>query len=174
MKKIGAFVGKFYPPHIGHLSVVDNACENLDEVWVIISYNKQRNKQLEKTDGFAELDAWLIKKWFAQHYQNNPKVKVEVFDESDFKPYPQDRDKWAEKFKKQFPSVNVKIADASYKEYNKIYFPEYEFYEISRDVVPFHSTDFRQNPQQNLDKIIPEAQQYFKNLIKNKNYIIKK
>ena len=38
--------------------------------------------------------------------------------------------------------------------------------EINRDIVPFHSTDFRQNPQQNLGKIIPEAQQYFKNLIK--------
>lgn len=167
MKKIGAFVGKFYPPHIGHLSVVDNACEKLDEVFVVISYNKQRNAQLEKIDGFAEIDAYQIKKWFEKHYQNNPKVKVEVFDESGFRPYPEDRDKWAEKFKKQFPSVNVKIADAGYREYNQTYFPEYEFYEIDRDIVPFHSTYFRQNPKQNLDKIIPEAQEYFKNLTKN-------
>ena len=30
-KRIGAFVGKFYPPHIGHLSVVDNALDSFDE-----------------------------------------------------------------------------------------------------------------------------------------------
>ena len=167
MKKIGAFVGKFYPPHIGHLSVIEKACQTLDEVWVIISYNKIRNAELEKNDGFANLDANLIKSWFSDYYKNNPKVKVEVFDESGFLPYPDDRDKWAEKFKKQFPTVNVKIADGGYREYNKIYFPEYEFYEIDRDIIPFHSTMFRLEPEKYLQKLIPQAQQYFKNLIKN-------
>ena len=167
MKKIGAFVGKFYPPHVGHLSVIDKACHTLDEVWVIVSYNKIRNAELEKNDGFADLDANKIKSWFCKHYQNNDKVKVEIFDESGFLPYPEDRDKWADKFKKQFPTINIKIADAGYREYNKTYFPEYEFYEIDRDIIPFHSTMFRQEPDKYIDKIIPEAQQYFKNLIKN-------
>ena len=37
MKRIGAFVGKFYPPHIGHLWVVDTLLEKLDEIYIIIS-----------------------------------------------------------------------------------------------------------------------------------------
>ena len=71
MKKIGAFTGKFYPPHIGHLSVVDKAVEDLDEVWIVISSNKERNDSLKKHDGFNKLDANLIKDWFEKHYLNN-------------------------------------------------------------------------------------------------------
>ena len=161
-KKIGAFVGKFYPPHIGHLSVIDNAIKTFDEVYVIISKNKIRNNSIKVSQNFNELDANLIKKWFIKHYQNEPKVKVEIFDETDFKPYPEDRDKWAEKFKKQFPTINVKIADASYREFNEKYFPEYEFYEIDRDKIPVHSTMIRNNFADNIDYLIPEAKEYFK------------
>ena len=162
MKRIGAFVGKFYPPHIGHLWVVDNACLNLDEVYVIISKNDIRNKQIAKDQNFDILDAELIKKWFLEHYKNNPKVKVKIFDESGFKPYPEDRDMWAEKFKKEFPEVNVKIADEGYREYNQEYFPEYEFYPIYRDVVNIHSTQIRNNIKENLNYIISEGKEYFK------------
>ena len=161
MKKIGAFTGKFYPPHIGHLSVVDKVVEDLDEVWIVISSNKERNDSLKKHDGFNKLDANLIKDWFEKHYLNNSKVKVAIFDESNLKPYPDDRDKWALKFKKEFPTVNVKIADEGYREYNKEYFPEYEFYPIDRDIIPIHSTMLRQNMEKYFDYLIPEAKPYF-------------
>ena len=163
MKKIGAFVGKFYPPHIGHLSVIEKASQKLDEVWVIISYNQIRNNNLKTTDDFENLEPDLIKTWFEEYYKDNAKIKVAVFDESGFRPYPKDRDKWAEKFKKQFPTINVKIADESYREYNKIYFPDYEFYSIDRNIIPIHSTMIRQQPDKYLDKIIPTARTFFKN-----------
>lgn len=161
MKKVGAFVGKFYPPHIGHLWVIDNAVKNLDEVYVIISKNESRNQQISKSQNFKVLDASLIQKWFKEHYKNNSKVKVEIFDETGLRPYPEDRDIWASMFKKQFPAVNVKIADEGYREYNQEYFPEYEFYPIDRDVVNIHSTQIRNNIKENLNYIIPEARAYF-------------
>ena len=165
-KKIGAFVGKFYPPHIGHLSVIDKAVNDLDKVYVIISKNDIRNKELKETQNFDILSAELIKSWFEKHYQNNPKIVIDIFDETGLKPYPEDVDIWSEKFKKQFPEVNVKIADAGYKEFNQKHFPEYEFYEIDRDKIPVHATNFRQNPKEYLQYLMPEAQEYFKN---NKN-----
>lgn len=165
MKKIGAFVGKFYPPHKGHAWVVDTLINELDEIYIIVSKNETRNKKILDENGFEILDANLIAGWFAQHYKNNPKIKVKIFDEGQFKPYPQDRDKWAEKFKKQFPKVNVKIADESYREYNQKYFPEYEFLAIPRDVVNIHSTEIRNNPQKCFDYILDEAKPYFKNKI---------
>lgn len=166
-KKIGAFVGKFYPPHIGHLWVVDTLIEKLDEIYIIISTNQIRNKQISEISGFKNLDAEIIKGWLKQHYKNNPKIKVEIFDETGLKPYPEDRDKWAEKFKKQFPDVNVKIADESYREFNRQYFPNYDFLAIPRNVIDIHSTEIRNNLKDNLKYIIPEGQEYFKNLGEN-------
>ena len=170
-QKIGAFVGKFYPPHIGHLSVVDKAVKELDKVYIIISKNDIRNEELKKEQNFEILSAELIKTWFEQHYKNNQKIVVDIFDETGLKPYPEDVDVWSEKFKKQFPEINVKIADAGYREFNKKYFPEYEFYEIDRDKLPIHSTNFRQNPKEYLQFLIPEARAYFAKENKLKIYL---
>lgn len=168
MKKIGAFVGKFYPPHIGHLSVVDNLVEKLDELWIIISYNKIRNQKIKNETDFQLLSPFVIKSWFEEHYKSNTKVKIAIFDESNFRPYPEDRDKWADEFKRQFPTINIKIADESYREYNKKYFPEYEFLCIDRDVVNIHSTQIRNNLKNNLRYIIPEARKFFEQKLDKK------
>ena len=92
---------------------------------------------------------------------------MEIFDESGFKPYPEDRDRWAEKFKEQFPSVTIKIADESYREYNQEYFPNYEFMAIPRDVINIHSTDIRNNLKQNYKYLIEEAKSYFLEKVKD-------
>ena len=166
-RKVGAFVGKFYPAHIGHLSVIDNMVKKLDKLYIVISKNNIRNKTT--LNDFKYINAGLIKRWFKKHYSNNNKIFVEIFDESNLKPYPQDTDKWAKKFKKQFPDVNIKIADESYREFNQKYFSECEFWPIDRDVIPIHSTQIRNNILENINYIIPEAQAYYKRkLSKNK------
>ena len=164
-KQVAAFVGKFYPPHIGHQWVIDKLVNNFDEFYIIISSNKNRDKSIKNSSGFEELDAELIKSWFKEHYKNNKKIKVEIFDESGLKPYPQDTDVWADKFKKQFSEVNVKIADESYREFNEKYFPEYRFVSIPRDIVNIHSTQIRQDIKGNFDYLLEESKNYFKNLL---------
>ena len=161
--KIGAFVGKFYPPHIGHLSAIDFACQKLDVVYVIISKNKNRDKQIKQNDNFDYIKASLIKKWLKKHYKDNKKIKVKIFDESGLLPYPNDQDKWAKRFKQKFPLINVKIADEGYREFNQKYFPSYDFFAIDREKIDIHSTYFRKNPQKYINFLIPEAQKYFLN-----------
>ena len=166
-KKVGAFIGKFYPPHIGHLSVIDNMVNKLDKLYIIISKNDIRNKTV--LGDFKYLNAGLIKRWFKKHYKDNPKIFVEIFDQSNLKPYPEDLDKWTKKFKDKFNDVNIKIADGSYRDFNEKYFKEYEFWAIDRDVIPIHSTQIRNNISENLKYIIPEAQGYYKRVLaKNK------
>ena len=38
--RVGAFIGKFYPPHIGHLSVIDKVVNKVDElvIYLVIGY----------------------------------------------------------------------------------------------------------------------------------------
>ena len=167
-KRVGAFTGKFYPPHIGHLSVIDNALKNLDEVYVVISKNDLRNESIKNQFGFEVLSAEKIKHWFELHYKSESRVKVAIFDESGLRPYPEDRDVWANKFKKEFSEVNVKIADEGYREYNEKYFPEYEFYPIDREIMPIHSTMLRSDMKNYLDYLIPEAREYFEKKLKEK------
>ncbi|MBE5738702.1 MAG: hypothetical protein E7354_03145 [Clostridiales bacterium] len=162
--RIGAFSGKFYPPHIGHLSVIDKLIDSFDEIWIIISYNPIRNMQIRESTGFETLAPDIIKGWFEKHYESNPRVKVAIFDESGYRPYPEDGAHWAEEFRKQFPTINAKIADESYRDYNAEYFPDYEFVPIDRDEVCIHSTMIRNNTIGLLDKIIPEAREYFSHI----------
>ena len=126
-----------------------------------MSYNKNRNKTIQKEQNFEDLSPFLIKKWFEEYYKSNSKVKVEVFDETGLLPYPNDQDKWAERFKKQFPDVNYKIADGGYREFNEKYFSGYGFYEIDREKIPVHSTMLRGDISKNIDFLIPTAREYF-------------
>ena len=52
MKKIGAYIGKFYPPHIGHIWVVDNILKDFDKLYIVISYNKLRNIKIKEEQGY--------------------------------------------------------------------------------------------------------------------------
>lgn len=117
--------------------------------------------EIKRVTGFEAIPPELIKGWFEKHYETNSRVKVAIFDESGYKPYPEDGDKWAVEFRKQFPTINSKIADESYREYNAKYFPDFEFVPIDRDAINIHSTMIRGNTREMLDKIIPEAREYF-------------
>ena len=164
--KIAAFVGKFYPPHIGHLTVIDKFANKFDKFYIIISKNNIRNQQIKDKCNFNILDAEVIKSWFVKHYKENSKIKVEIFDESNFKPYPNDTEKWVEKFKMKFPDINVKIADESYRNFNEKYFPECEFIALDRDYINIHSSHLREDMKKYYKFLIPEAKDYFKNKTK--------
>lgn len=162
--KIGAFCGKFYPPHIGHKSAIDYSLKICDFVYIVISFNPMRNEIIKNDfDGFY-LDVNLIKEWFEIHYKNENRIKVEIFDESKYRPYPYDRDLWANAFKSQFKDVNTKIADESYREYNEKFFPECEFLPIDRDKINIHSTHLRNDLKKYFDFLLPEAKAFFKNI----------
>ena len=160
--KVGAFTGKFYPPHIGHISAVDFALTICDKVIIVISKNNKRNEDIRNKSNFDILDAELIKSWFEEYYQGNDRVKVAILDEEGMEPYPKCLKDWTDKFKRQFPEVNVKIADESYREFNEKYFPDYEFLSIERDCIPVHSTNIRENISKYFDYLIPPAKEYFR------------
>jgi len=42
MKKVGCFIGKFLPQHIGHLSVMDKALRECERVIVVLAENPEK------------------------------------------------------------------------------------------------------------------------------------
>ena len=45
-KRIGAFPGKFLPPHLGHVTQIEKSAEKCDEFWVVVADNTNNSKTL--------------------------------------------------------------------------------------------------------------------------------
>ena len=174
MKKIGCFVGKFLPPHIGHLSVIDRALEECEKVIVVLAEDPQRSiKECERTS-FPYFSPQKRLEWFKKHYKNVENIKFVYLDESGLKAFPKGLKEWSERFKDVVnDKITAKYADESYRELNEKYFPECEFVPIDRNKIAVHGTDIREN-REYLKYVIPEGMKEIKkeleNIKKEKNY----
>lgn len=157
IKRIGAYVGKFLPPHIGHLSVIEKALSECDEVAIVISDNPERSKELCEKTGFPYFSAKTRLGWLKNHYKMQKNMKFYIIDESELKIKPYNMEEYSKLFWKNIDiKVNVKYADESYRELNEKYFKECEFVPIDRNIIPIHGTDIR-NDISNLKYVIDEA-----------------
>ncbi len=157
MKKLGCFVGKFLPPHIGHLSVIDRALEECERVVVVLAENPERSKAQCKKDKFPYFSPKKRLEWFKSHYKGNKRIKFVYLDESGLKNFPEGLKEWSERFKSVVKDkITAKYADESYRTLNEKYFPECEFVGIDREIIPVHGTDIRTN-REYLKYVIPEG-----------------
>lgn len=161
MKRIGAFVGKFLPPHIGHVAQMEKCAEMVDELHIVVSENPEKTAKLCESSGLDPIPGRLRVEWLEKHFENNPKVKVFYFDETGLKAFPEGLKEWSEKFKSQFKGINVKFADETYRELNEKWFPECEFVVFDRTVIPVSSTMIRNDIKKNIKYVIEEAREYF-------------
>ena len=166
-KKIGAFAGKFLPPHIGHINEIENSSKMCDELFVVVADNTKHAMRLCEDAGIPFIPADLRVSWLRKHFKNNKKIKVIYMCEDDLPKFPEGMKQWSERFKALTEyRVNMKFADETYRELNEKYFPECEFVCFDRTKIPISATKIRENPQKYLDYIIPEARYFFENIKK--------
>lgn len=167
--KTGCFVGKFLPPHVGHLSVIDRALSECENVVVVLAESPNRSQKLCEKAGFPYFSPQKRLEWMKKHYKNNKNMKFIFFDETGIEP--SDLKTWSEKFKRQIKNIDAKYADESYRNLNETYFPECKFVPIDRDKIAIHGTDIREN-RENIKFMIPEGKKevedYFKKTIDKK------
>ena len=90
MKKYGCFVGKFLPPHIGHLSVIDKALQECEKVLVVLAEAPEKSKAICKQDNFPYFPPSKRLEWLKKHYKNLkelyklPDMRSEEEKENDF------------------------------------------------------------------------------------------
>jgi HTH-type transcriptional regulator, transcriptional repressor of NAD biosynthesis genes len=158
MKKIGAFVGKFLPPHIGHISIVDKMLAECDEAVVVVSDNPEKSKELCQKDNFPYFDSKKRLNWFKQYYKGNKKLHFAIIDESLISKDKNFMEEYAKLFSQCVPyKVNVKYADESYRELNERYFVDCTFVAIDRDVIKIHGTDIRKDFEKNKQFVLKQA-----------------
>lgn len=157
LKTVGAYVGKFLPPHIGHLSVIDKALSECDKVVVVLSDNPEKSKKLCEEANFPYFTAQERLNWIKEHYKAHSNIGYYIIDEGKLKKEPFDMEEYEKLFRGIVKEkLNVKYADESYRELNEKYFKDCKFMPIDRDLIPIHGTDIRNNPE-NIKYMIDEG-----------------
>lgn len=159
MKKIGAFVGKFLPPHLGHLSIIDRMAKECDECVIVISDSPKNSENLCKNANFPYFNAQKRLNWFKKHYKDNKTIHYAIIDESEVLGQ-NFMEEYAKVFYKKVPyKVNAKYADESYRELNEKYFKTCTFVPINRDLINVHGTDIRNNYEEYKNFVMQEARE---------------
>ena len=110
--KNGCFVGKFLPPHIGHLSVIDRALSECEKVTVVLAEDLKHSKTLCEQANFPYFSPKERLEWIRQHYKNYNNINFIFFDEHGIKK--DDLKTWSKKFKEKVKGIDAKYADESY------------------------------------------------------------
>lgn len=170
IKKIGAFPGKFLPPHLGHVSMIRECAKKCDELWVVVSDSAKNSKALCAKAGIPFMSAKLRIKWLKRHFKNEPYIKIKYLNEDKLSTFPAPMAEWSAAFKKATKhKVNMKFADESYRELNELHFPECEFVCFDRLKINVSGTKIRTEPKKFFDFIIPEAKPFFRKIILKQN-----
>ena len=169
MRKVGCFVGKFLPPHVGHLSVIDKALKECEKVIVVLAEDPERSKKECKRASFPYFTPQKRLEWFKKHYKDVQNIKFVYLDESGLKAFPEGLKEWSARFKEVVKDdITSKYADESYRQLNEKYFPECEFVPIDRDKIAVHGTNIRES-EEYLKYVIPEGMEEIKKELSKRN-----
>ena len=169
IKKIGAFPGKFLPPHTGHINTILDCAKKCDKLLVVVADSEKNSKSLCEKSNIPYIPVKLRIKWLKEHFKKHKNIKVIYMNEDKLGDFPAPMKVWSDAFKKITKhKVNMKFADETYRPLNELHFPECEFVCFDRQKINVSATMIRENPEKYFDFIIDEAKPYFKAIIENK------
>lgn len=64
--KTGVFVGKFIPPHRGHINSIIDSATQCEMLYVVVSDHPQLTERLCKESNIPVMDGILRTKWLSQ------------------------------------------------------------------------------------------------------------
>lgn len=137
--KTGVVIGKFLPPHLGHVALIEKSFEQCEKIFVVISNNIEKTEKLCKESSLPFMSADQRKQWLVDHFASLPSaksIKFLVLDENDLKPFPSGAAEFAKRLKALIPS---KIDALFFGESSRIkndgkHFPNTEMIVLERGV----------------------------------------
>ena len=161
MYNVGVFVGKFTPPHRGHINAIINAGTKCKTLYVVVSHNPKLDEELFK-DGIIKPIPFVKKmKWMEEEFSELDHIKIVGLDETNIPTYPNGWDLWTEELKRVVPEKFDVIfgGEPEYAENYKIYFPDVDYvqFDVDRTEFPVSATKIRNNPYKYWDYIIGPA-----------------
>lgn len=104
----GLIIGKFLPPHKGHIALIEFAAKHCDEVIVSISHAKE-----DVIDPQVRLD------WLQEIFKDQSKVKLFIIDDNfddQQLPLPDHTKVWAEFIQRTYPDIDYVFSSEEYGE----------------------------------------------------------
>jgi len=151
---LGLVIGKFMPLTKGHISLINFALKNCDELIVAVC-----------TQTGEVIDGDIRYQWVKKEFENNKKIRIEwlVTDLPNSSVSNRGISKvWAGYLKKKFPSAEIFFASEKYGEYVAEYMNiKYKLYDVDRKIVPISATMIRNNPFKYWDFIPEIVKPYF-------------
>lgn len=158
MYKNSLVLGKFYPPHSGHLYLINTAIENSEKVHVVLCYNSSQS-----------IPGEIRLKTLTEIYQNNPKVIIYPFNDVGL-PQHENECETIDEFYKYWVSVVYKLIDKldviftseNYGDDFAIYLGiKHVLVDKERKNYPISGTEIRNNPFNCWEFIPKEIKPYF-------------
>ncbi len=135
----GLIIGKFLPPHKGHLALIDFAATQCDELIVSISEAKE-----DFIDAEVRLD------WLNEIYKKQPSIKpVLIADDFDNDQLPlNERTKqWADRIREVYPSFDFVFSSEEYGEsFAQNLNTQHILFDKERKQIPISATLIRKSP----------------------------
>ncbi|PMC36760.1 multifunctional transcriptional regulator/nicotinamide-nucleotide adenylyltransferase/ribosylnicotinamide kinase NadR [Bacillus sp. UMB0899] len=121
---VGIIGGKFLPLHLGHVYAIITASTMVDELYVVLSHSKKRDKELFMESEMDYIPPQVRVRWLSQLTRDMPQVKViSVEDDQGNDDY-----NWAEGAEQ----IRRKIG----KPINYIFSSEFEYEDIFQQIYP--------------------------------------
>ncbi|MBQ8424518.1 MAG: adenylyltransferase/cytidyltransferase family protein [Clostridia bacterium] len=161
-KKVGMFIGKFLPPHIGHTTQIEKCLKFVDVLYVIVADSKKRSKVICKNAGIKTISINRRIYWLKKHFKGNKKIKVLKLNQGMLEAYPNKIDEWKKKLERLVKGrAQYWFVDNEFINISRKVFPEYEFIGFNRKKINISATMVREDLKGNIDYIIKEAKNYF-------------
>lgn len=163
-KTVGFLGGKFLPFHLGHVYFIVAASNMVDELYIILSSSKNRDKQLCERDGIKYIPHEVRFSWIGEAVNNLTNIKL-IHIEDDQWDENYDWDSGATMIKKAIgkPIDFVFSSEESYSEHFKRNYPnsKHIIIDAGREVVDISGTELRKNIYSNWDKLPKYVRKYF-------------
>lgn len=155
-KTTGFIGGKFLPLHQGHIYVILAAANKVDELYVVLSSSKNRDRELCERDGIKYIPAETRLAWLGEALNNLENIKI-IHIEDDQWDADYNWEEGAKLIKKAIgkPINFVFSSEESYGEHFKKYYPEAKHIVVDdkRKTVTISATELRKNLYDNWDKL---------------------
>lgn len=108
-QSIGMIVGKFYPLHQGHINMILQARQLVDELIVFVCSDSERDLKLFKESAMTRLPTSEDRtNWAKQVFAAIPGIQVESFIEDGIPAYPDGWQAWSERLQTTLNTLNIK------------------------------------------------------------------